>query len=197
MRKMVVQCWSDSSEWWQPAGRALAGDSPCVCFDIRTFSPTNNVASLWASVSEPWAPGSGQRYSAQLFLVGRACMVCSLAPQSVFSALFSQCLHCSSFPILAALELLSSRLPGPLYLLPGLAEVLACPGPCLRAGHLLPPRSWNSQLTAQDLGSSVSTSGTVGHEVGFGQADRVTSGQAGCRAGWPPTAGGSAVKLCY
>lgn len=169
--------------------------SPCVCLDIRTFSLTNIVAPLWASASEPWAPGSGQCSSVRLFLVGRACMVCSLAPQSVFRALLSHRLHWSSFPILAALELLSSRLPEPLYLLPGLAE--ACPGLCLRAGHLLPPRSWNSQPTAQDLGIRVNTSGTVGHEVGFGQADRVTSRQAGCTTGWPPTAGGSAVKWCY
>lgn len=62
---------------------------PCVCLVIRTFSTMNNVARLWASVSEPWAPGGGQRYSAWLFLVSRACMVCYLAPQSGFSALLS------------------------------------------------------------------------------------------------------------
>lgn len=88
-----------------------------------------------ASVTVPGSSWRAEPAWSAIWLLSQGSVLCFL-PR----------LYCSSFPSPAALELLSSRLPEPLYLSPGLAEVLACPGLCLRAGHLLPARSWDSQL---------------------------------------------------
>lgn len=83
---------SQQGEHWQVA---LYCYNPRVCLTIRILSPTNIVAHLQASVSEPWAPGSGQLYNAQLsgaLLVSRP----SCFPPLWLLPIFYQCSALSS-----------------------------------------------------------------------------------------------------